>query len=140
MHDGWLFTGDIATCDADGYLTFTSRNDDIINSAGYRIGPAEVENCLRDHPQVLEAAVIGAPDEVRGQRVKAVVVVRRADPGLEDELRAHVRARLGHYQYPREFTFVSELPKTTTGKIRRQALRDGWELDEGRDFVLASPA
>lgn len=136
MHDGWLFTGDLATCDADGYLTFASRNDDIINSAGYRIGPAEVENCLRDHPQVLEAAVIGVPDEVRGQRVKAVVVVRRPDPDLEAQLRAHVRARLGHYQYPREFTFVSELPKTTTGKIRRQALREGWELNEGRDFVV----
>jgi acetyl-CoA synthetase len=140
MHDGWLFTGDLATSDADGYLRFAARNDDIINSAGYRIGPAEVENCLRDHPRVLEAAVIGVPDALRGQRVKAVVVVRGVRTDLEDELRAHTRARLGHYQYPREFTFVSKLPKTTTGKIRRKALRDGWELGEGRDYVLPSEA
>jgi len=123
--DGWLHTGDIGKVDEDGYLWFTARDDDVINSAGYRIGPGEIEECIVSHPMVANAAVIGVPDDVRGQVVKAFVVLADgASPteALEHEIRTRVRTRLATYEYPREIEFLDELPTTTTGKIRRVAL------------------
>lgn len=124
--DGWLRTGDQATADDEGYLTFLGRDDDVISSGGYRIGPGEIEDCLIRHPAVGLAAVIGAPDAERGEIVKAFVVpaagVAPSDE-LVSELQAFVRARLAAYEYPRALEFVTELPTTVTGKIRRGELR-----------------
>jgi|SRR5680860_154763 len=122
----WLRTGDLGRADEGGYLYFVSRNDDVINSAGYRIGPAEIEECLTAHPAVAMAAVIGVPDQLRGQVVKAFVQLvdgNEATPELEGGISAHVRNRLAAYEYPRHIEFVRELPLTTTGKIRRNELR-----------------
>jgi acetyl-CoA synthetase len=122
----WLRTGDLAQVDEDGYFWFESRLDDVIKSSGYRIGPAEIEDSLLRHPAVAQAAVVGAPDSVRGQVVMAYVVTA---PGvqtgveLEDQLRLHVRDRLAAYQYPRIVEFVAGLPMTTSGKIDRAELR-----------------
>ncbi|MBL8311768.1 MAG: AMP-binding protein [Burkholderiales bacterium] len=123
----WCRTGDMARMDTDGYLWYEGRSDDVIKSAGYRIGPAEVESCLIQHPAVAMAAVIGKPDAERGSIVKAFIVLA---PGhspsaeLESDLARHVRGRLAPYEYPKEFAFVSELPMTTTGKIQRKVLRE----------------
>jgi acetyl-CoA synthetase len=122
----WLLTGDQARFDSDGYLWFEGRADDIINSAGYRIGPTEIEDCLLKHPAVAFAAVVGVADATRGEVIKAFLVLRGdAVPGLdlEADLRQHVKVRLAAYQYPRYFEFVDELPMTTSGKIRRNELR-----------------
>ena len=122
----WIVTGDLGRRDADGYLWFEGRNDDVIKSAGYRIGPFEVESAILTHPAVAEAAVVGRPDALRGQIVKAFVVLRPGEAerdGLADEIVATVRRLVGAHQYPREVTFVAELPKTTTGKIQRFKLR-----------------
>lgn len=126
VRDGWLHTGDQAERDADGYLRFVGRDDDVISSAGYRIGPAEIEECLVRHPAVALAAVIGTPDAERGEVVKAFVVpAPGAEPGdgLAAELQTFVRERLAAYEYPRAVAFVDELPTTVTGKIRRGELR-----------------
>jgi acetyl-CoA synthetase len=123
----WLLTGDLASRDADGYFWFSSRNDDVINSAGYRIGPSEIEACLMGHPAVAMAAAIGVPDPIRGEAVKAFVQLaagHTASAQLEQEIRGLVRERLAAYVYPRHIEFVSTLPMTTTGKIRRAALRE----------------
>jgi acetyl-CoA synthetase len=126
VRDGWLFTGDQAEQDGDGYLRFVGRDDDVISSAGHRIGPGPIEECLIRHPAVALAAVIGSPDAARGEVVKAYVVVA---PGvvpsdeLAGELRSFVRERLSSYEYPRAVAFVDELPLTVTGKIRRGELR-----------------
>jgi acetyl-CoA synthetase len=122
----WLRTGDLASRDSDGYLWFKARSDDVIISAGYRISPVEIEQCLLRHPAVVAAAVVGVPDELRGQVVKAFVIARDggAPDGLADELKQFVRTRLAAYEYPRELEFVRELPLTVTGKIRRRALAD----------------
>jgi acetyl-CoA synthetase len=122
----WLRTGDLASCDRDGYLWYAARADDIINSGGYRIGPNEVERCLMTHPAVAMAAVVGIPDPVRGEAVKAfVVLVDGHVPSceLETQIRNLVKDRLAKYAYPREIEFVDELPLTATGKIRRADLR-----------------
>ncbi|HDI10335.1 MAG TPA: acyl-CoA synthetase, partial [Euryarchaeota archaeon] len=122
----WYFTGDKAYVDEDGYFWFVGRADDVIKSSGYRIGPFEVESALIEHPAVAEAAVIGVPDEVRGQIVKAFVVLK---PGYEPsqdlvkELQEHVKRITAPYKYPREIEFVKELPKTMSGKIKRKELR-----------------
>ncbi|MDT7558578.1 MAG: acetyl-CoA synthetase [Pseudonocardiales bacterium] len=128
----WLLTGDLAVQDRDGYIWFQSRKDDVINSAGYRIGPGEIESSLGAHPSVAMAAVIGVPDERRGQVPKAFVVARdgidvtgERGSALADELREHVRSRLAPHEVPREIVFLAELPRTTTGKIMRRALREG---------------
>ncbi|HWN32791.1 MAG TPA: AMP-binding protein [Pseudonocardia sp.] len=128
----WLLTGDLAIQDEDGYIWFESRKDDVINSAGYRIGPGEIESSLGAHPSVAMAAVIGVPDERRGQVPKAFVVPRDGidvtgehSAALADELRQHVRSRLAPHEVPREIVFLAELPRTTTGKIMRRALREG---------------
>lgn len=124
----WLRTGDLGRRDADGYFWFSSREDDVITSAGYRIGPAEIEECVLAHPAVALAAAVGVPDELRGQVVKVFVKLSDSyEPSdeLAEEIRQHVRTRLASYEYPREVEFLDELPMTTTGKVRRQALREG---------------
>ena len=123
----WCHTGDMARMDVDGYLWYEGRSDDVIKSAGYRIGPAEVESCLIQHSAVAMAAVIGKPDAERGAIVKAFIVLAAGfEPSakLEKSLALHVRGRLAPYEYPKEFEFVTELPMTTTGKIQRKVLRD----------------
>ena len=122
----WYLTGDRAKRDADGYFWFVGRKDDVIKSSGYRIGPFEVESALLEHPAVLEAAVIGKPDPLRGQIVKACVVLRPgidASEELKRELQVHCKRLIAAYKYPREVEFVSELPKTTSGKTRHAELR-----------------
>jgi acetyl-CoA synthetase len=121
-------TGDRVREDADGWLFFEGRNDDVIVSAGYRIGPFEVESALVSHAAVAEAAAVAAPDEERGSVVRAVVVLRDGhDPSeeLRSALQEHVRAQTAPYKYPRIVDFVRELPKTASGKIRRAELRAG---------------
>lgn len=123
---GWYLTGDRATCDADGYFWFVGRKDDVIKSSGYRIGPFEVESALLEHPAVLDVAVVGQPDPLRGQIVKAFIVLRHnvASPEeLKSELQVHCKKLVAAYKYPREIQFVAELPKTTSGKTRRVELR-----------------
>ena len=123
---GLWHTGDRVRADDDGWLFFESRTDDVILSAGYRIGPVEVESTLLGHPAVREAAVIGEPDETRGELVVAVVVLRAGYVGSDDmarELQEHVKAETAPYKYPRRIRFVDDLPKTTSGKIHRAALR-----------------
>jgi acetyl-CoA synthetase len=123
----WLRTGDVGRVDDDGYFWFTARDDDVIISAGYRIGPAEIEECIIGHPAVAMAAAVGVPDAVRGEVVKAFVkLAEGCEPSeqLSDEIRQRVRTELAAYEYPREVEFVDDLPLTTTGKIRRRDLRD----------------
>ena len=122
----WLLTGDLGVADAEGWIHYKGRADDVINSAGYRIGPAEVEGCLLEHPAVEQCAAVGVPDDTLGQAVKAFVQLKpghRASDALADELRRHVRTRLGSFQRPREIEWVEELPLTVSGKIRRAELR-----------------
>jgi Acyl-coenzyme A synthetases/AMP-(fatty) acid ligases len=119
-------TGDQVWQDADGWLYFEARKDDVIISAGYRIGPAEVESTLLGHPAVRECAVLGLPDEARGQIVAAAVVLRdghAASAELVAELQAYLRAETAPYKYPRKIWFTTELPKTNSGKLNRVALR-----------------
>jgi acyl-coenzyme A synthetase/AMP-(fatty) acid ligase len=128
----WYITGDRAYRDEDGYLWFVGRADDVIISAGYRIGPFEVESALKEHPAVAESAVVASPDEMRGQIVKAFVVLApgyQPSPELAAELQEHVRRVTAPYKYPREVEFVESLPKTISGKIRRVELR---ELEQRR--------
>jgi acetyl-CoA synthetase len=122
----WVLTGDMAVRDEDGYLWFQGRRDDIINSAGYRIGPSEIEECLIRHEAVALAAAIGVPDAVRGEVIKAFIKLGgdyQPSGELEENIRRHVRERLAAYQYPRVIEFVDDLPMTTTGKIQRMELR-----------------
>ena len=123
----WLLTGDLARQDDDGYLWFAGRSDDIITSAGYRIGPGEIEECLIKHPAVMMAAVAGVPDPVRTEIVKAWIVLRSgAEPSdaLVADIQSFVKTRLAAHEYPRRVEFVDELPMTATGKIIRRTLRD----------------
>ncbi len=126
FRDGWLLTGDLGREDADGYLWFESRKDDVILSMGYRIGPGEIEESLIAHPSVAMCAVIGVPDDLRGEVPAAFIVLRDSWPATDDlatELQHHVRTRLAAHEVPRRITFVDDLPRTTTGKIMRRALR-----------------
>lgn len=123
----WLLTGDTAHKDEDGYFYFVGRDDDLITSAGYRIGPGEIEECLMRHPAVALAAAVGVPDPTRTEIVKAFIVLRDGvtpSTALEHEVRDFVRTRLAAHEYPRMVEFVPELPMTTTGKIRRKDLRE----------------
>jgi acetyl-CoA synthetase len=134
----WCRTGDLAVRDADGYLWYQGRSDDVFKAAGYRIGPGEIENCLVKHPAVINAAVVPKPDAERGALVKAYVVIApdfiaacAEDTGakaqlhakLTVELQAHVKGQLAPYEYPKEIEFVDALPMTTTGKVQRRVLR-----------------
>jgi acetyl-CoA synthetase len=134
----WCRTGDLATRDADGYLWYQGRADDVFKAAGYRIGPSEIENCLVKHPAVINAAVVPKPDPERGALVKAYVVLApnvleaRAvshrgpdafDAQLVGELQLHVKGKLAPYEYPKEIEFIEALPMTTTGKVQRRVLR-----------------
>ncbi|MCL1999930.1 MAG: AMP-binding protein, partial [Planctomycetes bacterium] len=132
-YDGWYRTGDLAYADEDGYYWFVGRADDLIKSSGYKIGPFEVESALMQHPAVLECAITGVPDEVRGQLVKATVVCvasRRPQcdqtrAALAKELQDHVKSVTEPYKYPRVVEFADELPKTISGKIQRRIIRAG---------------
>ena len=122
----WLLTGDLAKKDGDGYFWFNGRRDDVITSAGYRIGPAEIEDCLMKHPAVAMAAVIGSPDEVRTEIVKAFIVPKAEvtpGPAVAEDIKNFVKTRLAAHEYPREVEFVKELPMTATGKIMRRELK-----------------
>jgi acetyl-CoA synthetase len=134
----WCRTGDLATRDADGYLWYQGRSDDVFKAAGYRIGPGEIENCLVKHPAVANAAVVPKPDPARGAVVKAYVVLSpdyfamresgvrskaEFDEELVAQLQAHVKGMLAPYEYPKEIEFLDALPMTTTGKVQRRVLR-----------------
>jgi acetyl-CoA synthetase len=128
-HDGIYHTGDVAWRDEDGYFWFVGRTDDVIKSSGYRIGPFEVESALMTHPAVVECAITGVPDEIRGQVVKATIVLAKdykdkAGEALVKEIQNHVKRVTAPYKYPRIVEFVEELPKTISGKIRRVEIRD----------------
>ena len=123
----WYYTGDKAYRDEDGYLWFIGRDDDVIKSSGYRIGPFEVESALIEHPSVQEAAVVGAPDDIRGLIVKAFIILKpghQASDSLTREIQNHVKKVTAPYKYPRSIEYVESLPKTISGKIRRNELRD----------------
>lgn len=122
----WLITGDLGSIDTDGYIRFIGRDDDIITSSGYRIGPAEIEHCLNAHASVFRSAVIGKPDAERTQIVMAYVILAEGyEPSQEltMQLQEHVKSRLAAHEYPRQIAYVTELPMTTTGKIMRNVLR-----------------
>jgi acetyl-CoA synthetase len=134
----WCRTGDLARRDADGYLWYEGRADDVFKAAGYRIGPGEIENCLVKHPAVANAAVVPKPDEERGAVVKAYVVLApefiaaragitwaraQFDSDLIEKLQLHVKKMLAPYEYPKEIEFIDALPMTTTGKVQRRVLR-----------------
>ncbi|MFZ6773618.1 acyl-CoA synthetase [Undibacterium sp. SXout7W] len=130
----WCRTGDLASRDADGYLWYQGRADDMFKAAGYRIGPSEIENCLVKHPAVLNVAVVPKPDKERGNLVKAYIVLSQeyqASEELIHELQAHVRGKLAPYEYPKEIEFIDALPMTTTGKVQRRILRLREELRAG---------
>jgi acetyl-CoA synthetase len=148
----WCRTGDLATRDADGYLWYQGRADDVFKAAGYRIGPSEIENCLVKHPAVQNAAVVPKPDPERGAVVKAYVVLapdfvaRRTqstlatgvfDAELIAQLQQHVKGQLAPYEYPKEVEFIEQLPMTTTGKVQRRVLR---LQEQERAMAAASPA
>jgi len=122
----WMTTGDQGELLEDGYIRFVGRDDDVITSAGYRIGPTEVEDCLLRHPAVSLAAVVGKPDALRTEIVKAFIVLRPGvtpSEALEKDIRDFVRTRLSAHEYPREISFRDALPLTTTGKVIRRLLR-----------------
>jgi acetyl-CoA synthetase len=126
LRGDWYVTGDTMQQDEDGYLFFVGRNDDIITSAGYRIGPFDVESVIIEHPAVAEVAVIGKPDPERTEIVKAFVVLRQGhapSDALAAEIQQRVRTRLSTHAYPREVAFVTELPKTPSGKVQRFILK-----------------
>ena len=127
IRDGWLLTGDTGHRDEEGYFWFHARDDDVISSGSYRIGPGEIEECLMRHPAVALVAVVGVPDALRGEVVKAFIVPREGvapDATLEAEIQAYVKTRLSAHEYPRRIAFRTSLPMTVTGKIRRRDLRE----------------
>jgi acetyl-CoA synthetase len=123
---GWYYTGDRAYMDRDGYFFFVGRADDIIKTSGERVGPFEVESVLMEHPAINEAAVIGKPDPIRGEIIKAFIVLQKGykpSKKLEEDIQKFVKKRLAGHAYPREFQFVDSLPKTHSGKIMRRLLK-----------------
>ena len=127
IYDGWYHTGDTAWRDEDGYYWYVGRNDDVIKSSGYRIGPFEIESVLLEHDAVLECAVTGVPDPLRGKAVKATVVLAAGvepSEALTHELQKWVKDKTAPYKYPRIIEYVDALPKTVNGKIRRAAIRE----------------
>ena len=128
MADGkrWYVTGDTARMDADGYIFYEGRDDDVINSSGYRIGPVEVESVVMEHDAVLECAAVASPDPTRGETVKAFIVLKEGvtgDEKLAKELQDFTKSQTAPYKYPRKIEFVASLPKTVTGKIQRRILK-----------------
>jgi acetyl-CoA synthetase len=131
--DGWHLTGDLAYQDEDGYVWFKSRDDDVIITAGYRVGPGEVESAILEHPDVEQVGVVGVPDDTRGEIIKAFVQPVDGvdgDDDLREAIRQLVRDTLAKHEYPREIAFVEALPQTTTGKIQRRKLREREESGE----------
>ena len=129
VKDGLYYTGDIVYYDEDKYIWFVSRADDVIKTSGYRVGPYEVESALMTHPAVVECAITAVPDDIRGQIVKATIVLAegykgKADDALVKEIQDHVKRETAPYKYPRVVEFVEELPKTISGKIRRVEIRE----------------
>ena len=124
LRDGWLYTGDLASIDEEGYVTIVDRKKDMIIAGGYNIYPREVEEVLYEHPAVKEAVVIGVPDSYRGETVKAVIVLKDGQQANEDDIIRHCRKNLASYKVPRIVEFRTELPKTNVGKILRRALRE----------------
>ena len=127
LRDGWHHTGDVAWKDEDGYFWYLGRNDDIIKSSGYRISPFEIESVLVEHPAVLEVAVTGVPDPIRGQLVKATIILREAyqpTDELKKELQQFAKSRTAPYKYPRVIEFVDAIPKSISGKVRRVVIRN----------------
>jgi acetyl-CoA synthetase len=132
----WMKTGDQGIADEDGYIRFFGRDDDVITSSGYRIGPGEIEDCLIAHPAIQLAAAVGKPDPVRTEIVKAYVVLRpgfQASNALASEIREHVRSRLSAHEYPREVEFVDSMPLTTTGKVIRRVFRERAIAEASKD-------
>jgi acetyl-CoA synthetase len=122
-----MTTGDQGVMDDEGYISFVGRDDDVITSAGFRIGPGEIEDCLIRHPAVALAAAVGKPDAIRTEIVKAFVVLKKdfaPSDALAAEIQGFVRTRLSAHEYPREIAFIEQMPMTTTGKIIRRALRE----------------
>jgi long-chain acyl-CoA synthetase len=124
LTDGWLHTGDIATMDDEGYFYIVDRKKDLILSAGYNVYPREVEEVLYQHPKVFEAAVIGLPDEVRGEKITAYLVLKPGETATTAEIRAFCRERLAPYKQPRAVVFRDSLPKNMAGKVLRRQLRE----------------
>jgi acetyl-CoA synthetase len=123
----WMTTGDQGTVDEEGYITFVGRDDDVISSSGFRIGPGEIEDCLIRHPAVALAAVVGKPDKIRGEIVKAFIVLREGrapSDALARDIQDFVKTRLAAHEYPREVAFIADMPMTTTGKVIRRLLRE----------------
>ena len=133
-HDGLYYTGDVAWRDESGTYWFVGRDDDVIKSSGYRIGPFEVESALQEHPAVLECAVTGVPDPERGAVVKATIVLAKGfapSEELKKDIQSHVKRVTAPYKYPRVVEFVPALPKTISGKIRRVEIREGDRAAKG---------
>ncbi|STO11546.1 Long-chain-fatty-acid--CoA ligase [[Flavobacterium] thermophilum] len=124
LRDGWLYTGDLASIDEEGYVTIVDRKKDLIIAGGYNIYPREIEEVLYEHPAVREAAAVGVPDPYRGETVKAIIVLKEGMQASEEEIIAHCRKNLAAYKVPRIVEFRAELPKTNVGKILRRALRE----------------
>ena len=138
--NAWARTGDEARMDAEGYLWYQGRADDMFKAAGYRIGPSEIENCLVKHPAVANAAIVPSPDATRGNTVKAFIVLTpgaTGDQALIDSLQQHVRKYLAPYEYPKDIEFIDQLPMTTTGKVQRRVLR---EMEKARKAMLGAVA
>jgi acetyl-CoA synthetase len=123
----WMTTGDQGVMDEEGYVTFVGRDDDVITSAGFRIGPGEIEDCLIAHPAVALAAAVGKPDPIRTEIVKAFIVLKQGytpSDQLASEIQTYVKTRLSGHEYPREVAFIDDMPMTTTGKVIRRMLRE----------------
>jgi acetyl-CoA synthetase len=122
-----MTTGDQGVTDEEGYISFVGRDDDVITSSGFRIGPGEIEDCLLRHPAVALAAVVGKPDPIRTEIVKAFIVLKKGQGpsgALATEIQTFVRTRLSAHEYPREVAFIDDMPMTTTGKVIRRLLRE----------------
>ena len=123
----WMTTGDQGVMDDEGYVSFVGRDDDVITSAGFRIGPGEIEDCLIRHPAVALAAAVGKPDALRTEIVKAFIVLKKgyaASDSLASDIQSFVKTRLSAHEYPREVAFIDDMPMTTTGKVIRRLLRE----------------
>lgn len=124
IKDGWYYTGDIGKIDDDGYVFVLGRKKDMIIISGHNVYPVDVEDVLYTHPKVVEAAVIGVPDKTRGEAIKAFISLKKGEVATEAEIKKFCRERLVDYKVPREVVFMEALPKTASGKIRKQSLRD----------------